>query len=93
MKLSDMTPLEQAVAEHRADPEFRTEWDRLTVAREVANLAVAYRSEHGLSQRALASTIGVPQPQIARLEKAEHQPSFEILARLTRAATRVAAGR
>ena len=35
--------------------------------------------EHWLASSAWSS------PQIARLEKAEHQPSFETLARLTRA--------
>jgi ribosome-binding protein aMBF1 (putative translation factor) len=85
MKLSDLKSLDQVIEEHRDDPEFRAEWDRLAFAREVANRVVAYRAEHGLSQRELAGTVGLVQPQIARLEKAEHQPSFETLAKLTRA--------
>jgi ribosome-binding protein aMBF1 (putative translation factor) len=85
MKLSDMKPLDQVIEEHRGDPEFRAEWDRLSFAREVANRVVAYRAQHGLSQRDLTGIVGLVQPQIARLEKAEHQPSFETLARLTRA--------
>ncbi|NLT53034.1 MAG: helix-turn-helix transcriptional regulator [Actinomycetales bacterium] len=85
MKLSDMKPLAEVVEEHRADPEFQVEWDRLAFAREVANHVVAYRTQHGLSQRDLATAIGLAQPQIARLEKAEHQPSFDTLARLTQA--------
>jgi hypothetical protein len=35
--------------------------------------------------RAFYRQIGLVQPQIARLEKAEHQPSFETLAKLSRA--------
>ena len=85
MKLSEMKSLDQVVEEHRQDPEFREEWDRLTFAREVANRVVAYRTEHGLSQRNLAGLVGLVQPAIARLEKAEHQPSFETLAKLSRA--------
>jgi|SRR6266542_2976116 len=85
MKLSELKSLDQMVEEHREDPEFRAEWDRLTFARDVANRVVAYRTERGLSQRELAAMVGLVQPQIARLEKAEHQPSFDTLAKLTRA--------
>jgi transcriptional regulator with XRE-family HTH domain len=41
-----------------------------------------YRVEHGLSQRALAKQLGVPQPHIARLELGEHSPSLETVQRL-----------
>lgn len=85
MKLSDLKRLDRAVEEHRGDVEFRVEWDRLAFAREVANRVVAYRTERGLSQRDLANLVGLVQPAIARLEKAEHQPSFETLVKLTRA--------
>ena len=87
MKLSDMKPLDQVIEEHRGDHEFRDEWDRTVFARTVANRVVQYRTEHGLSQRGLAAIVGLTQPQIARLERAEHQPSFETLAKLTRAAS------
>jgi ribosome-binding protein aMBF1 (putative translation factor) len=85
MKLSDLKTLDEVVEEHRADPDFRAEWDRLEFARAVAARIVGHRSERGLSQRALATSAGMTQPQVARLEKAEHQPSFETLARLSRA--------
>ena len=85
MKLSDMKSLDRSIDEQRNDSEFRAEWDRTAFARDVANLVVRYRTERGLSQRELAAVVGLAQPQIARLEKAEHQPSFETLARLSRA--------
>ena len=85
MKLSELKPLDQVIEEHHEDPEFRAEWDRTAFAREVANRVVQYRTEHGLSQRRLAAMVGLLQPQIARLERAEHQPSFDTLAKLTRA--------
>ncbi len=85
MKLSDMKPLDQVIEEHREDREFRDEWDRTAFARTVANRVVQYRTEHGLSQRELAAIVELAQPQIARLERAEHQPSFDTLAKLTRA--------
>ena len=87
MKLSDMKPLDQVIEEHREDREFRAEWDRTACARTVANRVVQYLTEHGLSQRELAAIIGLAQPQIAQLERAEDQPSFETLAKLTRAAS------
>jgi transcriptional regulator with XRE-family HTH domain len=79
MRLSDLKSLDQVVEEHRQEPEFREEWDRLAFAHEVANRVVAYRAEHNLSQRRLATLVGLVQPAIARLEKAEHQPSFDTL--------------
>jgi DNA-binding XRE family transcriptional regulator len=85
MKLSSLKSLDQVVAEHRQDPEFRAEWDRTAFAREVANRVIQYRADNHLSQRELASVVGLVQPQIARLEKAEHQPSFETLVKLSRA--------
>ena len=52
-------------------------WDSTALAREVANRVIRYRTDHGLSQRDFANIVGLVQPQIARLEKAEHQPSVE----------------
>jgi ribosome-binding protein aMBF1 (putative translation factor) len=85
MKMSDLKSFDQVIAEHRHDPDFRAEWDRTAFAREVANRVIQYRSDKGLSQRELAAIVGLVQPQIARLEKAEHQPSFETLVKLSRA--------
>jgi ribosome-binding protein aMBF1 (putative translation factor) len=85
MKLSDLKSLDQVVEEHRQDENFRAEWDRTAFAREVANRVIQYRADKGLSQRDLAAIVDLVQPQIARLEKAEHQPSFETLAKLSRA--------
>jgi ribosome-binding protein aMBF1 (putative translation factor) len=72
MKLSELRSLDQVIEEHRQDTEFRALWDSTTLAREVANRVIRYRTDHGLSQRELASFVGLVQPQIARLEKAEH---------------------
>ena len=85
MKLSDMKALDLVIEEHREDIEFRVDWDRYAFARDVANRVVQYRAERRLSQRQLAAIVGLAQPQIARLEKAEHQPSFDTIAKLTRA--------
>ncbi len=61
---------------------FREEWDRRAFARAVAIKVIEYRADHGLSQRQLADQLGLAQPQIARLETGEYDPSYGTLARL-----------
>jgi transcriptional regulator with XRE-family HTH domain len=70
------------VGEELHDEEFRKEWERLEMARIVAAAVVAYRHDHGLSQRQLAERLGCSQPQVARLEIAETNPSETTLMRL-----------
>jgi ribosome-binding protein aMBF1 (putative translation factor) len=72
----------ELVAEELQDDEFREEWDRLAFARAVAVKVIEYRADHGLSQRQLAEQLGLPQPQVARLETGEHDPSQRTLTRL-----------
>ncbi len=86
MKLSDLKALDRVVEENRADAEFRDEWDHGAFAREVANLVVRYREACGISQRQLATLVGMTQPQMARLERPEHQPSFDTLVKLMKVA-------
>lgn len=77
---------EGLVAEATAgDPEFRAEWDRLSLAREVAAELVRFRAENGLSQRALAARLGVSQPRVAKLESGEHNPDIDTLIGISRA--------
>jgi transcriptional regulator with XRE-family HTH domain len=82
MKLSDMKTSEQALAEALRDPEFQREWNRTAVARAVALKVLTYRTDHKLSQRALAKQLDMTQPQLARLEAGEHNPTIDTLARL-----------
>lgn len=84
MKISEMTSVDEVLAGQLKNPDFREEWDRTALAREVANRVVAYRVEHGLSQAALARRLEVSQPLIARLEAGEHEPTLSTLARLAR---------
>jgi ribosome-binding protein aMBF1 (putative translation factor) len=84
MKISEMTSVDEVLAGQLKNPDFREEWDRTALAREVANRVVAYRAEHGLSQAALARRLEVSQPLIARLEAGEHEPTLSTLARLAR---------
>ncbi|HEX3041157.1 MAG TPA: helix-turn-helix transcriptional regulator [Solirubrobacterales bacterium] len=78
-----MTPRENfdaLVAEEQlADPSFKAEWQRLAPAREFAATLLRFRSEHKLSQRALATRLGVSQPRIVKLESGEHNPEVDTI--------------
>ena len=83
MKLSEMKTNDELIAEQlRTDPDFRAEWERTALARAVALAIVRYRAEHELSQRELADRLGMKQPQVARLELGEVNPSMETLMRI-----------
>ncbi len=83
MELSEMKTNDGLIAEQlRSDPEFRAEWERTALARAVAVTIVRYRAEHELSQRDLAQRLGMKQPQVARLELGEVNPSMETLMRI-----------
>jgi DNA-binding XRE family transcriptional regulator len=82
MKLSDMEPFEEVLAEDLQYPAFRREWERTQVAREVAIKVLQYRVAHHLTQEQLAAELGVKQPAVARLEAGDHQPSVGMLRRL-----------
>ena len=82
MKLREMESNDERIAEQlRTDPEFRAEWERTALARAVAVAIVRYRADHDLTQRELAERLGVKQPQVARLELGEVNPTMETLMR------------
>lgn len=84
MKLSEMKANDELIAEQlRADPEFRAEWERTALARAVAAAIVRYRAENDLSQRDLAQRLGMKQPQVARLELGDINPSMDTLMRIS----------
>jgi transcriptional regulator with XRE-family HTH domain len=59
------------------------EWERTALARAVAVAVVRYRAEYELSQRELGGRLGMKQPQVARLELGEVNPSMETLMRVS----------
>jgi ribosome-binding protein aMBF1 (putative translation factor) len=84
MKLSTMKTNYELIAEQlRIDPEFRAEWERTALARAVAVAIVRYRAEHDVSQRELAERLAMKQPQVARLELGEVNPSMDTLMRIS----------
>ncbi len=86
MKLSDLTPhSDHAKARRASDPEYAAEVDRLRLADAVSVAVVKYRAEKNLSQTQFAAAMGWKQPQVARLERGDVQPSISTLERLARA--------
>lgn len=82
MKLSDLKIDDEVLAEELRDREFRELWERTALARAIALELVSYRSRHDLTQRDLAEKLGMKQPQVARLECGDVNPSIETLSRL-----------
>ncbi len=74
---------EEMFARDVQKPEIRREYERLALANAVSLEIVRYRAKHHLSQTALGKRLGMNQSAIARLEAAEHNPSFETLCRLS----------
>jgi len=82
VKGSDTKATDELVADEMVDPAFRAEWGRTALARAVAIRLVRYRAERELSQRDLAKLLEMNQPQIARLERGDVNPTIETLMRL-----------
>jgi ribosome-binding protein aMBF1 (putative translation factor) len=74
---------EEFFAELETDPEARRLRERLALARAAGDAVIDYRIKHRLSQRALAARLGVGQSHVARLEACQHNPSVEMLQRLS----------
>lgn len=82
VKVSTLRGSEEIAAEELRNPQIRREYQRTAFSNAVAIRVIRYRSEHGLSQSALARQLNMRQPAIARLEGGEHEPSLTTLARL-----------
>lgn len=86
MKLSEMKSNDQVLEQHlREDPAFKGEWERTALARAMALVATRFRADRGLSQRDLAKLLGMSQPQVARLERGDVNPTLETLTRVAAA--------
>lgn len=77
MNLSEMKMNRQVVADEvRADPDFRAEWKRTAAARALALEIVGYRAEHDLSQRELATCVGLSEEHVAEAELGDALPAW-----------------
>jgi transcriptional regulator with XRE-family HTH domain len=71
--------------ELRKDPEYEAALKELEPYEQIARQLIAFRTENGLSQAALARRCGISQPAIARLERGEHEPRLATLRRVAHA--------
>jgi transcriptional regulator with XRE-family HTH domain len=83
MRLSDLHTAAEIHERDMRDPEYQREYDRGELANDVALRVLAYRTEYRMSQTELARLLGMRQPNIARLESGEHEPTLTTLARLS----------
>jgi DNA-binding XRE family transcriptional regulator len=83
MKLSELkVSAEVSSQDLRGDPALRAEWERTALGRLLALEVVGFRTDRGLTQRQLAKVLGVPQPQVARLERGDTNPSLDTLVKI-----------
>ena len=88
VKLSELLTEAEIHEQDMHDVDYRREVERTQFANDVAIKVIHYRVSRGLSQAELARMIGMRQPNIARLESGEHEPSLSTLARLSLGARR-----
>jgi transcriptional regulator with XRE-family HTH domain len=82
VKMSELVSADELHERDMRDPEYRREYERTRLANDVAIKVIRYRVDHGLSQSQLARMVGLRQPNVARLESGDHEPSVAMLARL-----------
>ncbi len=85
VKASELRSADEIHQQDMRDLDYRREHERTRIANDVAIKVIAYRAAHGLSQSALARMLGMRQPNVARLESGDHEPSLSTLARLSEA--------
>lgn len=85
VKLSELRTADEIHEQDMRDLDYRREIERTRLTNDVAIKVIQYRVTHNLSQAALAKMVGMRQPNIARLEAGDHEPSLSTLARLSSA--------
>ncbi len=83
VKLSELRTEAEIHEQDMHDVDYRREIERTQFANDVAIKVIHYRVSRGLSQAELARMTGMRQPNVARLESGEHEPSLSTLARLS----------
>src|SRR5258708_29388798 len=81
MKLSELRTADEIHDQAMRDLDYRREDERTKLANDVAIKVIAWRARHGLSQAELARKLGLRQPNVARLEAGEHEPTIATLSR------------
>lgn len=79
--MTDLISAREVLNQQLEDPEFRKHWERTALARAFGKWLVRYRVQNELSQRELASRLGMQQSAVARLEAGDHAVRFETVQR------------
>lgn len=84
-RIKELPSLEEIVAGHERDPEFKVILDRVRLRIAVARAIKTAREKAKLTQAELAEALGISQPMIGRLEslKDKRVPSLELLAKIS----------
>jgi transcriptional regulator with XRE-family HTH domain len=82
MKLSELRTADEIHDQAMRDLDYRREYERTKLANDVAIKVISWRARHGLSQAELARKLGWRQPNVARLEAGDHEPTIATLSRL-----------
>lgn len=83
-----MTSLAKLRQKLLTDPDVKAEYDRLGPIFAVVGEMIEARQAAGLTQTEIATRMGTSQSVVARLEKARHMPTFEMIARYAAAIDR-----
>lgn len=83
VKRSELPTADEVREQDMTDLDYRRELERTRLANDVAIRVIRYRAARGLSQSALARMLGMRQPNVARLESGDHEPSLSTLALLS----------
>ena len=79
-----LVPHERVIADLLAkDPEFSASMERTSLASAIGLIVYSIRRERGLSQTALGKILGMPQPQVSRIESGDVNPSMDTLITLS----------
>ena len=80
-----MTDFNAYLEECMKDPEFKREYDDLSVEYEIKQAMIDARKEKKLTQKELSKLTGIQQSHISRLENANYNPSIAYLKRIAHA--------
>jgi transcriptional regulator with XRE-family HTH domain len=77
--------LEEFKKELLKDPEFRKEYFKKDLRREIAYMIIEARIAKGITQEELAEKMGTKQPAIARIESGNYLPNLKFLEKAAQA--------
>lgn len=81
---NNMTNFDKYLENQLKDKNFKAEFDALETQYEIITQIIAERSNQNLTQKELATRIGIRQSHISRLECGNYNPSIEFLQKVAK---------